>query len=208
MKSLMIRKILLACLTVLVALPAMAQEDALKDLPGYVDFGELHSVFGEPAVQISVGASLLGLVSSLSAEEDPETAALFKRLKGVRVNVFETETIVDGAVGLIKDVSSKLNKLGCTDVRRPIPTDLTPEAPAWIFNLAAVHREPGHEAIEYFDTNLAGAREVIAMPRRWAARTCISPAASRSMAPPTGRPMKPRRSARCRPMAPPNTPPS
>ena len=49
-----------------------------------------------------------------------------------------------------------------TDVRRPIPTDLTPEAPTWIFNLAAVHREPGHEAIEYFDTNLAGAREVIA----------------------------------------------
>jgi len=49
-----------------------------------------------------------------------------------------------------------------TDVRRPIPTNLTPEAPAWIFNLAAVHREPGHEAIEYFDTNLAGAREVIA----------------------------------------------
>jgi hypothetical protein len=37
---------------------------------------------------------------------------LFKRLKGVRVNVFETETLVDGAVGLVKDVSSKLNKLG------------------------------------------------------------------------------------------------
>jgi len=112
MKSAMIQKFLAACLTVLVTLPAMAQEDALKDLPGYVDFGELHSVFGEPAVQISVGASLLGLVSSLSAEEDPEAAALFKRLKGVRVNVFETETMVDGAIGLVKDVSSKLNKLG------------------------------------------------------------------------------------------------
>lgn len=49
-----------------------------------------------------------------------------------------------------------------TDVRRPIPLDLTPEAPGWIFNLAAVHREPGHEACEYFDTNLAGARHVTA----------------------------------------------
>ncbi len=49
-----------------------------------------------------------------------------------------------------------------TDVRRPIPIDLTPAAPDWIFNLAAVHREPGHEAIEYFDTNLAGARNVTA----------------------------------------------
>jgi len=49
-----------------------------------------------------------------------------------------------------------------TDVRQPIPVDLTPAAPAWIFNLAAVHREPGHEAIEYFETNLAGARNVTA----------------------------------------------
>lgn len=49
-----------------------------------------------------------------------------------------------------------------TDVRQPIPADLAPEPPAWIFNLAAVHREPGHEAIEYFDTNLAGARNVTA----------------------------------------------
>ncbi|HBG29026.1 NAD(P)-dependent oxidoreductase [Candidatus Macondimonas diazotrophica] len=49
-----------------------------------------------------------------------------------------------------------------TDVRRPIPVDLTAEPPTWIFNLAAVHREPGHEAIEYFETNLAGARNVTA----------------------------------------------
>lgn len=46
------------------------------------------------------------------------------------------------------------------DVRKPIPLDLAEEAPAWIFNLAAVHREPGHDALEYFDTNLAGARHV------------------------------------------------
>jgi nucleoside-diphosphate-sugar epimerase len=47
-----------------------------------------------------------------------------------------------------------------TDVRHDIPEDLVPEAPDWIFNFAAVHREPGHEASEYFDTNLAGARTV------------------------------------------------
>ncbi|MCK5857884.1 MAG: NAD-dependent epimerase/dehydratase family protein [Abyssibacter sp.] len=47
-----------------------------------------------------------------------------------------------------------------TDVRDEIPEQLVPEPPGWIFNLAAVHREPGHEASEYFDTNLAGARTV------------------------------------------------
>jgi len=116
MKSVLLKKILAAGLTALVSLPAMAQEDSLKDLAGYVDFGELNSIFGEPAVQISVGASLLGLVGSLSASEDPETAELFKRLKGVRVNVFETENMVDGAVGLVKDVSARLSELGWDSV--------------------------------------------------------------------------------------------
>ena len=67
------------CLTALLSLPAMAQEDALKAYPGYVDFGELGSIFGEPTVQIAVGESLLGLVSSLSANEDPDAAALLRR---------------------------------------------------------------------------------------------------------------------------------
>jgi len=98
------------------ALPAMAQEDALKGYPGYVDFGELSSVFGEPTVQISVGESLLGLVGSLSAKEDPEAAELFKRLNGVRVNVFETESMADGAVDLVKDISSKLSDRGWESV--------------------------------------------------------------------------------------------
>jgi nucleoside-diphosphate-sugar epimerase len=49
-----------------------------------------------------------------------------------------------------------------TDVREPIPVALVPEAPQWIFHFAAVHREPGHEPHEYFDTNLPGARNVVA----------------------------------------------
>jgi hypothetical protein len=100
----------------LLALPAMAQEDALKAFPGYVDFGELSSIFGEPTVQISIGSSLLSLVGSLSAEEDPEAAELFRKLNGVRVNVFETETMAEGAVDLVKDISSKLSSSGWESV--------------------------------------------------------------------------------------------
>lgn len=47
-----------------------------------------------------------------------------------------------------------------TDVRRGVPVGLIPRKPEWIFNLAAIHREPGHQADEYFETNLAGARNV------------------------------------------------
>ncbi len=50
-----------------------------------------------------------------------------------------------------------------TDVREPIDKNLTNEKPEWIFNLAAIHREPGeppHTREEYFATNLPGARNV------------------------------------------------
>ena len=44
------------------------------------------------------------------------------------------------------------------DVRRPLVAQLPAGNPSWLFNFAAVHREPGHERGEYFDTNLPGAR--------------------------------------------------
>jgi nucleoside-diphosphate-sugar epimerase len=44
------------------------------------------------------------------------------------------------------------------DVRQPIHPQVPGIRPEWIFNFAAVHREPGHHPAEYFDTNLAGAR--------------------------------------------------
>ena len=116
MKTLLIRKILTLGFTAMLAVPAMAQEDALKDYPGYVDFGEMNSIFGEPTVQISVGQSLLGLVGALSASEDPEAAELFKRLNGVRVNVFESDTLTEGAVDFVKDISAKLSERGWESV--------------------------------------------------------------------------------------------
>jgi nucleoside-diphosphate-sugar epimerase len=48
------------------------------------------------------------------------------------------------------------------DVRQPIPVDLSPGAPDLLVNLAAVHREPGHEPHEYFSTNVNGAKHVCA----------------------------------------------
>lgn len=47
------------------------------------------------------------------------------------------------------------------DVRQPIPASLLPKAHL-ILNLAAIHREPGHEPHEYFRTNVPGAENVCA----------------------------------------------
>jgi hypothetical protein len=104
------------CLTAMLALPAMAQEDALKAFPGYVEFGELGSIFGEPTVQIAIGHSLLNMLGSLGANDDPDAAALLKRLNGVRVNVYETSGIAAGALDYVKNVSSQLGRTGWESV--------------------------------------------------------------------------------------------
>ena len=109
-------KFLLIGLISLLALPAMAQEDALKGFPGYVDFGELNTIFGEPSVQIAVGGTLLGFVSALSAHEDPEAAELFKRLHGVRVSVFENPAVTEDTRAYVKTVSSGLSQQGWESV--------------------------------------------------------------------------------------------
>lgn len=48
------------------------------------------------------------------------------------------------------------------DVRREIDTSKFPEGIDLIVDLAAVHREPGHPAHEYFETNIKGAENVCA----------------------------------------------
>lgn len=95
---------------------AWAQEDELVGYPGYVDFGQLSSIFGEPTVEIAVGKTLLGLVSAFTASEDPDVAELFSRLDGVRVRVFETEFLADGAIDTVKGVASQLSSEGWESV--------------------------------------------------------------------------------------------
>jgi GlcNAc-P-P-Und epimerase len=51
------------------------------------------------------------------------------------------------------------------DVRRPLDPALGGGGPAAIFNLAAVHRTPGHEDREYHETNETGARTVTEFAR-------------------------------------------
>jgi nucleoside-diphosphate-sugar epimerase len=46
------------------------------------------------------------------------------------------------------------------DVRQPLAAQLGAIKPQWLFNFAAIHREPGHKWREYYETNLPGARNV------------------------------------------------
>jgi len=84
------RKLAVGVMMVLLAMSAMAEEDELKTLPGYVKFESLDEVYGEPKVRVNVGGFLLSLMSK-AAKNDPEVAAVLEGLEGVRINVYSTE---------------------------------------------------------------------------------------------------------------------
>lgn len=58
-----------------------------------------------------------------------------------------------------------------TDVREPI--SLAEDTVDLIFNFAAIHREPGHEPREYFETNIKGAENVVSFAERCACETIV-----------------------------------
>ena len=69
-------------------------------------------------------------------------------------------------------------KLGSTfvecDIRKPIgKLPFTPTTEDVIFNFAAVHRTPGHEDIEYFETNIRGAENVCAFAEKYGIKNMV-----------------------------------
>lgn len=58
------------------------------------------------------------------------------------------------------------------DVRQELPEDLC-QSPDEIYNLAAVHRTPGHETHEYYETNVSGALHICEFARRKSARKIV-----------------------------------
>lgn len=60
------------------------------------------------------------------------------------------------------------------DVRKPIgELPFTPTPEDVIFNFAAVHRTPGHEDIEYFETNIRGAENICAFAERYGIKQIV-----------------------------------
>ncbi|MCK8523320.1 NAD(P)-dependent oxidoreductase [Aquimarina sp. D1M17] len=90
--------------------------------------------------------------------------AKFLLQKLIEVNRFDKYYVFDikKLEGFDKDLKEQKIMFDHVDVRNPIKTldlDLDTEN-SWIFNFAAIHREPGHEQPEYFDTNINGAKNV------------------------------------------------
>jgi len=112
MKRSIMTKLMTGLFCTLLSLPAIAQEDELKDLPGYVDFGDLSAMYGEPKIIINLGGTMLNFVGMMSSSESPETAEMISKLKGVRVQMFNIDDNADVAKSQFKEVRGKLNSSG------------------------------------------------------------------------------------------------
>ena len=112
MKHSMMTKLLTGLFCTLLSLPAMAQEDELKDLPGYVDFGDLASLYGEPKIIINLGGSMLDFIWRVSESESPETADMISKLKGVRVKIFEIDSNTEASKAQFNKVKGNLKSAG------------------------------------------------------------------------------------------------
>ena len=102
----------IALFLVLFGLPLSLQAQSLEDMPGYVDFGALDEVYGEPRVMINIGGVLMTFMAAAASHEDPQAAALMRNLDGVRVNVYDTAGVMTPALEQIKAVRVLLQQEG------------------------------------------------------------------------------------------------
>ncbi|MGV8813332.1 MAG: NAD-dependent epimerase/dehydratase family protein [Gelidibacter sp.] len=80
----------------------------------------------------------------------------------IRQDLFEEYVIADLMELKGANVESGIVKSAVVDVRNTIKLEIgdVDECNSWIFNFAAIHREPGHDYNEYFDTNISGAENI------------------------------------------------
>lgn len=82
--------------------------------------------------------------------------------------IYDLDIVMPGEEGVVPGVVEKNDGVEYIrlDVRKPIEFDFKPTADDVIFNLAAVHRTPGHPDHEYFETNIRGAENVTAFAEK------------------------------------------
>lgn len=94
---------------------------------------------------------------------------LLKKDNDNKYNIYVLDIVMPGEEGVVPGIVEKIDdvKYIRCDVRKKIDFDFKPTNDDIIFNLAAVHRTPGHEDKEYFETNILGAENVVAFAEKY-----------------------------------------
>ena len=89
--------------------------------------------------------------------------------------IYCLDIVMPGEEGVVPGVVEKNEGVDYirTDVRKPIELDFVPTEQDVIFNLAAVHRTPGHPDYEYFETNIRGAENITAFAEKYGIRKML-----------------------------------
>lgn len=88
---------------------------------------------------------------------------------GPEDKIYDLDLVMPGEEGVVPGIVERNEGVEYirADVREPVELSFNPTANDIIFNLAAVHRTPGHEDNEYFETNIRGAENVTAFAERY-----------------------------------------
>jgi nucleoside-diphosphate-sugar epimerase len=83
--------------------------------------------------------------------------------------IYDLDIVMPGEEGIVPGVVEKNRGVEYIrlDVRKPIKFEFEPTTNDIIFNLAAVHRTPGHPDHDYFETNIRGAENVTAFAEEY-----------------------------------------
>ena len=71
------------------------------------------------------------------------------------------------------DLKTSLNITYVFDVRKKFKNLKIPKQIDLIINLAAIHREPGHQPYEYYDTNILGAENICELSEKFGCNQII-----------------------------------
>lgn len=83
--------------------------------------------------------------------------------------IYDLDIVMPGEEGVVPGVVEKIDGVEYIrlDVRQSIEFNFIPTVEDIIFNLAAVHRTPGHPDYAYFETNIKGAENVTAFAEKY-----------------------------------------
>lgn len=89
--------------------------------------------------------------------------------------IYDLDIVMPGEEGVVPGIVEKNDGVEYIrlDVRKPIEFDFEPTKDDVIFNLAAVHRTPGHPDHAYFETNIYGAENVTAFAEKHGIRKIL-----------------------------------
>ncbi|MEJ8737268.1 NAD(P)-dependent oxidoreductase [Erysipelotrichaceae bacterium HCN-30851] len=79
-----------------------------------------------------------------------------------KANIYDLDIVMPGEEGVVPGIVEKNDDViyERVDVRKKIEWNIQTTEKDIVFNLAAVHRTPGHEDYEYFETNIRGAENI------------------------------------------------